>query len=220
MHTLLKCIVGGLLASSAIQASAVTLDFHCITPNTSASCAIGENQFSVDMLAGSTANQVNFTFRNTGIYQSGIDAVYFDAGSLASITGLIDKDQGGGLAGVDFTEGDANPSHLPNGNNINPNFVVSAGLLADSDAPVSKNAINTGEWLTVQFNISSGRTFNDLITELTTGDLRVGVHALGFANNGASVSLVNNAPVPVPAAFWLLGSGLLALLTRLRKASR
>lgn len=218
MNTALKYVAGALLATSAVQASALTLNFHCITPNTATDCAIGEGQFTVDMLAGTSTTQANFTFRNTGSQKSAIEAIYFDAGSLANITGLIDKDQGvGGLVGVDFTAGSASPPNLPNGNLINPNFLVSAGLLADSDAPTSKNGIDPGEWLTIQFNISNGRTFNNLITELQTGDLRIGMHAIAFAD-GSSVSLVNNAVVPVPGALWLLGSGLLTFAgARLRK---
>jgi hypothetical protein len=219
MNKILRCVVGALLASSALQVGALTVNFQCITPTSAANCAVGEGQFTVDVLAGSVANKADFTFRNSGSQKSAIEAIYFDAGSIVGITGLIDKDQGvGGSAGVDFTAGSASPPNLPGANLIVPNFVVTTGLLADADPPSAKMAIDPGEWLTIQFNIANGKSFNDLIRELQTGDLRIGMHAIAFANGG-SISLVNSPVVPLPAAIWLLGSGLLALAgVRLRQA--
>ena len=52
--------------------------------------------------------------------------------------------------------------------------------------------------------------FNDVINELGDGRLRIGMHVINF-DGGGSESFVNN-PVPVPAAIWLFGSGLLGLV--------
>lgn len=78
--------------------------------------------------------------------------------------------------------------------------------------------MNPGETVGIFFNLQSGGTFADVISELYSQELRIGIHVQGFANRG-SESLVNGVtPVPVPAAAWLMLSGLGALrLVRRRK---
>ena len=60
--------------------------------------------------------------------------------------------------------------------------------------------------------------YADVIAELTDGRLRIGLHVQGFGNGG-SESFVNN-PVPVPAAVWLFGSGLIGLVGVARRKRR
>jgi hypothetical protein len=199
-----------LVACSAAEANAVSLNFACISNKNVNNCATGVAQFTVEALQGATTNQANFTFRNSGPNAAVIEAVYFDNGSLLGISSLIDADQGvGGHPGVDFTGGSASPGNLPAGNTLTPHFDVTAGFLADSDTPnpVAKG-IGPGEWLTVIFNLQNNQSFDVLLSELATGEVRIGLHAQSFGNGG-SESFVNT---PVPAAFLLLGTGLLSLL--------
>jgi len=196
----------------AANAQAVTLGFGCITNNLAGDCAIGELQLTVDVTdAGS--DTVLFEFFNSGSAQSTISEIYFDDGSLLAIAS-IDKTGKDELIGVSFSEG-ASPPDLPGGNSISPAFQVTAGFLADADNPAPKWGVNIGESVGITYTLQGMQTFTDVIDELTTGELRIGLHVTNF-ESGGSESFVNN-PVPVPAAVWLFGSGLLGLVAVARR---
>lgn len=195
------------------QAHAATLSFDCITNNLAGDCAIGESQLSVDVTSYS-ATQVLFKFNNTGSSASSITDVYFDDGTLLGIAFLIDADDNGGDLGVDFSQG-ASPGNLPGGNNASPAFVATSGFTADSDPPTQSNGVNLHETLGVVFGLQSGGTFADVLSELASGELRIGIHMQGFGPGG-NESFVNNL-VPIPAAVWLFGTGLLGLVAVSRR---
>lgn len=185
------------------QAQAVLVGFSCISGG--ANCATGEAQFAVDVQAVG-ATQVSFTFTNNVGLASSITDVYFDDGSLLGIASITDSG-----AGVAFSNVGVAPPNLPGGNNASPPFVTTAGFSADSDNPPPQNGVNTNlESVTILFDLIAGQTFADTIAALTNGDLRIGIHGQAFGDGG-SESFVN-VPVPIPAAVWLLGSGLIALI--------
>ena len=199
-----------LLAGSALAsaAHATSLNFDCITLNNDGDCSIGEAQVTVDVLDIGN-DMVRFTFNNSGPEASSIEGVYFDDGALLAIASITNG------PGVDFTAGSASPPDLPGANNINPPFEVTAGFLADSDPPTAPNGVNPGEFLHVDFTLQNGLSYANVITDLATGDLRIGVRVISF-DSGGSEAFVNN-PVPVPAAVWLFGSGLLGLVSVARR---
>ena len=83
------------LVSSGLSASvsnATTFSFGCITNTSAANCAIGAAQLAVDVTAGPLADQVLFTFTNTGASASSITDVYFDDGTLLGISAIRDMD--------------------------------------------------------------------------------------------------------------------------------
>jgi hypothetical protein len=178
---------------------ALTLGFECITNNRPADAAIGEAQLFVDVTDYGN-DQVLFTFRNTGPAASSIADVYFDDGTLLGIASIIDG------TGVDF-EIDASPGDLPGGKNIEPDFKVSQGFFsADSEPPTQPNGVNPDEWLQIVFNLQPGKTFGDVLGDLDSRDLRIGIHVQGFENEG-SESFVNT--IPDATTLSLLGSAML-----------
>jgi len=206
-------IVGGVLGAALALApparADLTLGFGGISANSVVDTAIGEAQLQVTVSAAG-ANQVLFRFDNLGPLASSITDVYFDDGSLLGIASLIDADDGvGGNAGVDFSQGAANPGDLPSGNNASPPFTVTAGFLADSDAPPPANGVNPGEWLGIIFNLQDFQTLANTEAALFDGSLRIGIHVQGF-DGGGSEAFVNTPPVPAPGAVLLgaLGLGL------------
>jgi hypothetical protein len=207
----------GIVTFSAIPVSAY-YSFYDITHTNETNASIAESQIAMDVTAYGT-NQVSFMFTNAVGAACSITDVYFDDGSLLAIAGINSS------LGVSF-DTPATPSNLPGGNLALPPFVTSEQFSADSDSPVQPNGVNeSDEWLQIIFDLQSGKGFEDVIYALSLagedGGLRVGIHVQGFeitAPNGDTISegLINNnyegAPIPIPGAIWLIGSGLIGLV--------
>ena len=198
----------GFFLWGSLPAQALLLGFENITNNEPANAAIGEAQLFVDVTdTGLGVNQVLFTFFNTGPDASSICDVYFDDGTLLGIASIDNSS-----SGVSFSQF-AKPGELPGANNVTPPFETIAGFSADSDSPVQPNGVNPGEYLGILFDLQTGGIFSDVITELASGELRIGIHVQGFSDGG-SESFINDPPptnTPEPATMLLVGSGLIGL---------
>jgi len=197
-------LAGVIIASISLPSVAATVNFGCITNNNAGNCTTGEAQLTVD-LTDIGSNQVNFRFINaSGGSASAITEVYFDDGTLFGLSTVTHS------AGDPWTGGSASPGNLPGGSSISPSFVATSGFVAESNPPPPKNGVIPGEYLDVVFDLLAGVGFSDTVAALGDGSLRIGMHVTAFGDGG-SESFVNN-PVPVPAAVWLFGSGLLGLV--------
>jgi hypothetical protein len=97
---------------------------------------------------------------------------------------------------------------------LDPAFRASVGLSSQSRPSPVANGIGVGEFLAIEFTLQGGQGFQDLIDQLASGELRVGLHVIAFDSQG-SESFVN-VPVPEPASGALLAGGLVALAWRAR----
>lgn len=192
-----------LFGTNVSQATIETFGFYNITNNDPGDAAIGEAQLFVDV-SDDYADQVLFTFRNTGPYASAISEVYFDDGTLFDIANIINNPPD-----VLFVQ-DASPPELPGANLIDPPFETTLGFLAESEPPPSQTGVNPGEEVGILFDLHAGGTYQDVVNELYSGTLRIGVHVIGF-DCGGSESFVN---VPEPATIALLGFGGLVFLRK------
>lgn len=222
---LLLCVLGARVGTVHAQ----DFGFWNITNNDPVNAVVGEAQFSLEVTDGAlNPGHVVFIIRNEGPDPASITDVYFDDGTLTTLTTLIDFDEptdslhpwyGLGHSGVDFTQ-DADPPDLPGGNDPDlmgalgqDLFEVSLGFSADSDPPPPYWGVEPGEWLGIEFSMNGG-TLEQVIQELQDLTLRVGIHAQAFENGGVdSESFVT----PEPATVVLLGLGGLALLRRRRR---
>lgn len=202
LAALALCLAGNVVVPGT--AAAAMVEFYCVTGNDVSDCTTGETQLRVEVLAAPYG--ASFTFRNEGPSVSSIADVYFEATLFQSIVGIA-NDPGR----VEFSV-HATPSNLPGANNASPGFRATEGLSADADTPVPPMGVNPGEALTLYLSLRPGAGFDDVLGALADGSLRVGLHVQGFADGG-SESFVNlpwrdPLPVPLPAGFVLLASGL------------
>lgn len=194
-----------ILLLAASPAAAVTIGFDCLTGNLAGDCTIGEAQLTVEVT--DVAGNIRFDFQNAGPLASVISEIYFDDGSLLGLASVIDG------PGVDFEPG-ANPPNLPGGNTAVPPFVVTQDFLAESIPSPSQNGVGPGEFVMLDFTLQGGQTLADVITELTNGDLRIGIHVIAF-QSGGSESFINT-PIPEPGTALLVAGGLVAIGLRRR----
>ncbi len=155
---------------------------------------------------GDDPDLVYFEFHNESNDYCSIEGIYFDDGSLLSISSIENHPSDPPTEDWTtlFTQG-ASPPDLPGGNTLNPPFVTTAGFLADSEAPVPTNGVEPGEWIEIIFRMQDGRTFDDVIAGLNSDpesedSLRIGVHVIGLGESDLSFSAVN----PEPATLVLL----------------
>ena len=156
--------------------------------------------------------QVDFTFYNESELACTIASIYFDDGSLLGISGVIDG------PGTNF-DTPAKSIDLPAGNLLDPDFDTTEAFSAVGQQPPPFNGVNNSmdEWVTITFDLLEGGTLQDVLDELDTGILRIGLHITSFPD-GSSESAVNYPyPVPEPATVGLLALGGLVLL-RVRKS--
>lgn len=208
-RTVSLAIVAAVVSTAAVAdvRADMTYGFGAITANSKIDPAIGESQMFVTV-SEFAPDQVLFYFVNQGPQESSITDVYFDDGTLLGIALLIDADDGkGGDPNVDFSQG-ASPPNLPGGNKADPPFEVTAGFLADSDAPTQSNGVNPEEFLGIVLHLLKGGTIRNVLEELESGELRIGIHVQGFADGGSESFINNSVPVPVPGAVFLGALGL------------
>ena len=187
------CISGIIL--TALPAQAFQFNFGNITSNNATNAAAGESQLFIDVTdaAGKddlSSSSVLFKFSNVGLAASSITQIYFDNSSVLKSVGPI-ADSG---IGVDYSIASGN-LNLPGGNSLTNKFVSDFGIKANT--PVSQEGVNPGEWVNVLFNLTPTKTLKDVISDMTTGSMRVGVHVQAFSNGG-SEAFVNRPSIVKP----------------------
>lgn len=175
-----------------------------------------------------------------GPIYSSITDIYFDdhgaANALSSVSIVADS------TGPNFVQG-VNPTTLPGGESLSPDFIVNPLLSAQSTKVNTSNGSggpglgveSLPEWVVLGYSYLNGNTFGSIATALENGDIRIGMHVTGFVPGGDSESFIwtpldpgelpggpgpldpgDTPVVPVPAAAGLgfLGMVLVGIVRR------
>ena len=203
------CVLGAALFFYLPVADATTVDFGIFTANGSYYNDPGLNFYaSVSQVAD---QQVNIQFYNASLVESAITRIYFDNGPLLDITNI----EAG--SDVQFHQ-ETHPYELPGRQLLEPIFEADSQLTVSADVPAPHNGINPGQWLGLTFSLKADNTFSDVVGDLHSGALRIGMHIMGLPD-GSSESAANAAihSVPEPATIIMLGLGSSILLVRRRE---
>jgi hypothetical protein len=177
------CLAIGLVTVGS-SADAATIGFTKITNN-------GPDDVSSQLFADVTdsAGKVLFQFSNTGPLDSFIGQIYFDDdNSLLSNMTVLDDTNPETSLGVSFLS-TATPANLPAGNSISPEF--SADFASGADNPAPSNGVNPTEMVGILFD----GTLANVLADLNSGALRLGLHVQGIGQTGNSDAFVS---VPEP----------------------
>jgi len=211
-----KWILGVLLAYGLAHGSAgaMTYGFENITLNGQPNVA---DQLTVSVTDAGNG-QVSFQFFNDGPYDATITEIYFDDGTLLGIASIVNG------SGVSFDTGDqngVNPGDLPGGENLLPAFEARDIFSTEASGNTSAG-MDTGETLTILFELLADQEYADTIAAIEDGSLRIGLHVRSIGPDGISDSFVNLGTLPVPDAassIILMGLALLGI-EGIRRKSR
>lgn len=207
-HLMLRLVfvaVTFLLIAGASQATYV-FPFKIFTQDGDYSNSPAINMYAE--VSNGEAEIVDFTFYNISTVNSSLARIYFDDGSLLNIATLTNG------PGTLFSENEfPGPGNLPSGETIG--FYADREFTIGALAPPPENGVNPVdapplEWVKIRFNLRSGANLEDVISELQSGALRVGIHIISLPDGSSESAIM----IPEPATLSLLAVGAAALLRR------
>ena len=196
--------------------SALSIFFSAVSHAATLQLSVFENSAGVFSgivdIAQIDANTVVTTFNNTSL-QDGpvIESLHFESGVADWLSDPVwtNTDAPGNNKDDIVFKLASKSSGAPGGQNIDWAVSHKSGATAyklDASSPSPFNGLNSGESLQIEWDFTGN--FDMFIADINGGDSRFSVHVHDcFGSNSCSAV----SAVPVPAAAWLFGSGLLGL---------
>lgn len=209
---IIKALVVSAALSFTASSQAESIGFTQLTGNTT------DISDQLTLNVSDAGGEVLFSFGNIGPISSSIAQIYFDdappgagndLGFLGMIT-MIDGDAG------EWRAYQGSPSDLPGGQGAVPPFTTGGDPIqyATASNPAPQNGINVGESLNIYFTYKNAGTINDVISDLLSGALRIGLHVISVGGGDSDSYITGGRETNVPddgATIALLGLGLIAV---------
>ncbi len=153
--------------------------------------------------------QVGFKFTNTMKETSSISNIMFQDDMLLGYASVQNTN-------TNFVQYSSSPS-LEGGDSLTSPFKVTPGLSFDAKHGDLFEGVNPGESTTVTFDLLRGGTFEDVLNDLNSGAMRIGIFVKGletgigsFLNTpiGSVPEALQPVHAPAPGAFLLGAIGL------------
>jgi hypothetical protein len=203
----LNLVVAVILLFPAAVCQAVIFPLEIFTNNSPYANDPGWDLY-VDVWDGTGV--ANFTFYNGSSLQSSMARIFFDDGSLLGVDEVINSDD------YTFFKKVPAPQPLPGWDILVPPFEADREYSIGTPNPPPWKGVNDGdianEWVTIRFNLINGGTLDDVINELYSDVLRIGVYIIDLPEG-----YTESAVTPEPATVALLGLGTLFVLRRKRR---
>lgn len=216
MRSVLTCaaLVAAASLAPVAAANSVNIGFTRITTGNVENVA----SQMLAVVSDKGGGQVTFRLSNSAQIRSSISEVYYDNRGSSPLSALLLPLL---QQGASFSAPGASPGNLPSGENLTPAFNANVAFSADASGNPSAGLDVATDYLEMRFQLAAGKTFNDVVSALNNGDLRLGLHVRSIGVGAGSDSFVSNgvAIVPLPPAAWA-GGALLGLVAYGRVRSR
>ncbi|MGY6409575.1 MAG: VPLPA-CTERM sorting domain-containing protein [Alkalilacustris sp.] len=186
------------------QANAATFNFSCFGGGCAPDLS-GQLRVTIQEALVGGANRIQFLFRNEVGIASSVTRIAI-ADPTPSVLGSFHGIANGG--GANFTA-NSNPSGEGTQQIPGWSFNTALELVASSSTPAPQNGLNAStRSLSAFFNFAEGTTIDTVVGAFNSGSLAFGMQVQGIAGAGANDSAQYQAVIPLPAAAWLLLSGM------------
>jgi hypothetical protein len=193
----------------------VPFGFYCVATTDCAPDLTGQLLLEVIGDVNGEDNATYFKFFNAVGEQSSVTQIGFEGlvpVFLNPVAGNPPRGIGNGTEFEIDETGTGNPGNLPAANDVVPpfieDFVVRAVAQGIGGNGVPRNGIDAdGEY----FEFVTPGNYQAFIQQMSAGQLRIGLHVTGFANDGGATYINNLTPVPEAGTWALMAAGLLGI---------